>query len=89
MNARNVEPVNPCIGNSSLWLLPIFVLFQTLEKEDFYEKKCKTVIPSGIGIPHDCSNENPVLVGGKSYEKDQVVLTLKTDKTGIAARKSR
>ena len=30
-------------------------------------------------------NENPVLVGGKSYEKDQVVLTLKTDKTGIAA----
>ena len=30
-------------------------------------------------------NDNPVLVDGKSYTKDQVVLTLTTDKSGIAA----
>lgn len=30
-------------------------------------------------------NEHPVLVNGKSYTKDQVVLTLKTDKSGLAS----
>lgn len=30
-------------------------------------------------------NEHPVYINGKSYEKDQVVLTLKTDENGIAS----
>ena len=33
-------------------------------------------------------NEQPVVVNGKSYEKNQVVLTIKTDKNGLASTAS-
>ena len=33
-------------------------------------------------------NEQPVVVNGKSYEKDQVVLTIKTDENGLASTTS-
>ena len=30
-------------------------------------------------------NENPVVVGGATYQKDEVVLTIKTDASGLAS----
>ena len=62
-----------------------------IQKRDIETGKAK---PQGSGTLEGAVftittlNDNPVLVDGKSYTKDQVVLTLTTDKSGIAATAS-